>query len=486
MSHLYVITKQEFTSLYRFGKIPLVSEKIINTKDKNTTEINNLVYNSFLSLPYFVGDEEYLIISFENNVTDGIWLGIENVLEIIPLTSAAKNSFEMKFDIKLEFKEARFEKVVFKVEEHIDIQERYRGAEVFWKLNNVDNEYEPLLPNDIIERAYQKRINGKKSNDFQDDFFIHLLAYDRYEFFPNTDLGYFYDVGEIFAHSKGLPSFRPTNFHSFLEKNKHELSDKPLIELGKIILENDETSRFTKKMTVNGLKQYIASAIFLKFKEDLREHDTTKDSNIGDLIRKLRKCGQFIDELNLAIFLTGSFFGYKKFYGDLYEFAGLKIFKPKLKQPQSEMNIKNEQIQSAKDLIESLTDVQDDEMVANDMIVVPDSKENAEVGPISNSVKVEVETPITATVSSSFNEYSITQNQILESLLTILEEQGSFEIKNNRREDLEKILEPLLIENKKTKISHLADAINDNFRNHIKVEKNGKKYTVSRNEELSL
>jgi hypothetical protein len=285
-----------------------------------------------------------LIIGFENNLMDGIWLGIENVSEIIPLTRAAKNSFEMKFDIKLDFKEPRFEKIVHKVEEYIDIQERHRGAKAFWSLCKVENEYEPLLSNAIIESAYQKRIDAIKSNEFQDNFFIHLLAYDRYEFFPNTDLGYFYDVGEIFAHSKGAPSFRGSGFHSFLESNKHELSNKSLVELGKTILETQEVVKFTEQLTANGLKQYIASSFFLKFKEDLGERDTIKDSITGKLIREIRKDEQFIGELNLAIFLTGSFFGYKKFYDDLYELAGLRIFKPIVKQPQSERNIKDEQI----------------------------------------------------------------------------------------------------------------------------------------------
>ena len=508
MSHLYIITKQEFTSLYRFGKIPLVAEKIMDTENRNTTEINNLVYNSFLSLPHFVGDEEYLIIGFENNLMDGIWLGIEHVSEVIPLTRAAKNSFEMKFDIKLDFKEARFEETVHKVEEHIDIQERYRGAKAFWSLCKVENEYEPLLSNDIIESAYQKRIDSKKSNDFQDNFFIHLLAYDRYEFFPNTDLGYFYDVGEILAHSKGAPSFRGSGFHSFLENNKHELANKSLIELGKTILETHEVVKFTEQLTANGLKQYIASAIFLKFKEDLGERDTIKDSITGKLIGEIRKDKQFIGELNLAIFLTGSFFGYKKFYDDLYELAGLKIFKPIVKQPRNERNIKNEQIETPKELKESSPDVQDPEMETTDTEYVygfhirkdvqdpemettdttikHDSEDNTEAAPISNSVKVEDKTG-TRSVDSSSNEYDGIQKQIFESLLKIIdEEKGSFEIKTDRLKDLKKILSPLSVEHKISKKDDVVRVIKDKFTKDIKIEVKGNKYTVSRNNENDL
>ena len=84
---------------------------------------------------------------------------------------------------------------------------------------NISKEYEDKLKNKVIKTAYFKRVNGIKSADFTEDFFNHLLAYDRYEFFPNTDLGFFYDVGEIFAHSKGAPSFKGSGLYNYLENN---------------------------------------------------------------------------------------------------------------------------------------------------------------------------------------------------------------------------------------------------------------------------
>ncbi|NJL77285.1 MAG: hypothetical protein HC892_21955 [Saprospiraceae bacterium] len=57
------------------------------------------------------------------------------------------------------------------------------------------------------------------------------------------------------------------------------------------------------------------------------EKDTIKGSETGQLIGLLMKKNQFISELNAAIYLIGSFFGYSKFYDDLYELIGLNIFK---------------------------------------------------------------------------------------------------------------------------------------------------------------
>ncbi|PKG43953.1 hypothetical protein, partial [Psychroflexus sp. MES1-P1E] len=139
MNNLYILTKQEFTSLYRFGQIPLNLNKVIKTVTHTKKEADTKVFEVFMSLPYFVGDEEYLIIGFENKLVNEIWLAIENVVEIIPLTKAAKNSYQMKFDSKLNFGEARFENVVRKVEEETDIKEMQRGAKTFWNLCDVKN-----------------------------------------------------------------------------------------------------------------------------------------------------------------------------------------------------------------------------------------------------------------------------------------------------------------------------------------------------------
>ncbi|MBE7688369.1 hypothetical protein F6A46_08995 [Tenacibaculum finnmarkense genomovar ulcerans] len=336
MNNLYILTKQEFTSLYRFGKVPLNLEKIIKYST-DSEEIDTKIFETFMSLASFVGDEEYLIIRFEDKFINEIWLEIENVLEIIPLTEAAKYSYEMKFNTKINFSKPRFKNVVQKVEEETDFQEMKRGARVFLDLCKVKNTYKDLLPDEIIKRAYLNRINSIKSSGFKDDFFIHLLAYNRYDFFPKTALGYFYDVGEVLAHSFGKPTFKVKGspFYAFLEKNKQNFAQKSFLEISKIISNSKEIQNFTQKLTENGLRRYIVAVIFLKFKEDLSDRDSIEDSDTRRLIRDITHHKnydeKYKEELNFAIYLTGIFFGYKKFYDDLYELKELKIFKKKIK-----------------------------------------------------------------------------------------------------------------------------------------------------------
>ncbi len=480
MDNLYILTKQEFTSLYRFGKIPLISNKIITTENQSIEEVNSKVYKEFLSRPYFVGDEEYLIISFENNLIDNIWLEIEYVTEIIPLTKAAKNSFQMKFDTKLDFKDARFETIIHKVEEQIDIQERYRGAKAFWNLCQVKSEFEPLLKNELIESSYNKRINAVKSNEFTDDLFIHLLAYDRYEFFPNSELGYFYDIGEIFAHSKGKTSFIGSSFHTFLESNKQAFSEKSFVHIAQIISESDEVIKFTEQLTSDGLKQYIASAIFLKFKDDLSERDTIKDSVTGKLIGEIRKDKQFIKELNLAIYLTGSFYGYKKFYDDLYELVDLRIFKTKISPSKKEINVEKSQ-DELKPNLESLSSI-----VNNPDTTSLEIKRTENSGLIEEKEKSEVQ-KVGVEEELTFENKNGVQKQILELLLNMLdEEKGTFELKTDRLIEVKKLLTPLSTEKNTLKKDDVVQIIKQRFSDRVKIEGKGNKFIISRksNDEL--
>jgi len=482
MNNLYILTKQEFTSLYRFGQIPIIINKVIEVDSISKESVEKKIFEIFMDLPYFVGDEEYLIIGFENKLINDLWLEIENVTEIIPLTKAAKNSFQMKFDTKLDFKDARFESIIHKVEEQIDIQERYRGAKAFWNLCQVKSEYEPLLKNELIESSYNKRINAVKSSAFTDDFFIHLLAYDRYEFFPNSELGYFYDIGEIFAHSKGKTSFIGSSFHSFLESNKQALSEKSFVQIAQVISESDEVIKFTEQLTSEGLKQYIASAIFLKFKDDLAERDTIKDSATGKLIGEIRKDKQFVNELNLAIYLTGIFFGYQKFYDDLYELVDLKIFKKKPKESKKEIKVEKKQDKIKPDL-ESIASTSVKPDITTSEIELPENSQLSEQkwrNEVNEKVVVEEKSNLKDQNPSSTNEYSEIKKQILEMLLKILdEEKGSFEIKTDRLNKLKRILSPLSVEKKISKKDEVAQIIKENFLHKINIKPKGKGYIVS-------
>jgi hypothetical protein len=282
--------------------------------------------NNFNSLAYFVGDEEYLIISLNEHNNSNNKISIENVTEIIPMTKVSKSSLEMKFDNRLIFSEPRFEEVVHRFEQQIDIEERFNGAKAFCKLSKINEPFKKLIDDEVIINSYLLRLNGVNPSN-NPAYYTQLLAYERYEFFPNNDLGFFYDAGEAFAHFKGLPTFVGSNFYNFLQNNKEEYSNKTFIEIADSISNAEEIKSFRESLTNDNIKEFVVAALFQKFKTDLRERDTIIGSETGKTIADIKKDEKYFPELHFAIYLTGAFFGYKKFYDDLYSKIELNIFK---------------------------------------------------------------------------------------------------------------------------------------------------------------
>jgi hypothetical protein len=168
------------------------------------------------------------------------------------------------------------------------------------------------------------------------------LAYDRYELFPNSDLGYFYDVGEVFAHSMDKPTFKGSGFYHFLESIKEEHRDTPLSKLIDFIEKSEEISAFKTKCSKGKLKQYLAGVLFLMFKDELADKDSVHETKIKEKVDYILTNKPYKEELRYALFLTGLFFGFSKFYSDLYDEIGLTIFRQQsqkktgTKEPKSE------------------------------------------------------------------------------------------------------------------------------------------------------
>jgi hypothetical protein len=530
MNNLYILTKQEFNSLYRFGKIPLVLSKIINPLNKTSSELDDLIYNEFLKIPFFVGDEEYLIIIFENNLIDNVWLEIETVSEVIPLTKAARNSIQLKFDSRIDFKDARFEHVINRVEEYIDIQERYRGAKAFCNLCQINVSSQDLVTNEVITKSYYNKINGRKSEEFKDDFLVHLLSYDRYDFFPNSDLGFYYDVGQIFAHSKGKISLVGSNFHSFLETHKQELSELDFLQIAQIISNSETIQKFTEQLTFSGNKIYLASALFLKFISDLTDRETIKGSETSKLIKKIRNENKLVNELNLAIYLTGAFFGYQKFYDDLYDLVDLKIFSRtpksiikdnKIVAPILSNQIETEDLfgsdlenkQTSTDFDKNNTSNEElNENVQKESLIeiVQESKTQVEL--YANANEIESKDNLTTQDEISYNEisqksgnivieesnsnaqlnnFSIVESNektILDLLFKFIDEgKGIFELKSNRLSDLKNVLSiSNLQKGSNLKKDDIVLYIRQSFASSIIVDIKGNKCFIRRKIESGL
>ena len=337
----YILSKQDFTALYRFGKIPLKVEFLIKKEDDTVTEDN--IIKKFFQLPFFQSDEEYLLLLVDDGKLENGFIRMSSLLEIYPLTKAAKSSYEMKFHKDLIFKDIPFTGLFVKLNLYFEKEERILAVEILPEILLTGIAGEKINLNNEIESFIDLKEKGKKSFDFQTDYLTHLLMYDRYNPFPNTDLGYFYDAGEAFAHSNGLPTFKGSKIHAYLEEQKEKLRNEKLSAIISVIEEEKEvTSAFKQITTINGIKQYLAAVLFFKFKNEINEYGKLSKSNIPKICAALIDRKIHVSELGLAVSLLGAYFGYQAFYDDYYSMSSLPVFKVKqlpIKEQSTELSL---------------------------------------------------------------------------------------------------------------------------------------------------
>lgn len=324
-TNYYILSKQEFTSLYRFGKIPLNARCLVTVDEIERTA--ELVFQTFLKLPYFQGDEEYLLtlISLSEDRED--FIRMSSLLKIYPLTKAAKISYEMKFNPDLIFSEIPFSELFDRLNLYFEKEERLLAVDILPEILLIGVEYEKINLNNEIELFIDLKEAGKFSSDISVDYITHLLMYDRYNPFPNTDLGYFYDAGEAFAHSSGVSTFKGSGFYTFLENNKEALRNVKLSKIISIIEKEENLRGFKEKTTLNGLKQYIAAVLFFKFKNEIVNNAKLSKTDIPKICASLITNKKHNDELILAVSLLAAYFGYKTFYDDYYAMSSFAVFR---------------------------------------------------------------------------------------------------------------------------------------------------------------
>lgn len=322
--HYAIIDREEFIALYKFGEIPLTISRVISPRKKG--EAKTMLLSKLKEFPIFEYEEDFLIIQLVKPFLDS-HVEIGSVRELIPLSERAKISYERKFDPRLIFSPPHFESILEEYFEYTQLRDHTKGAKSLTGMFELHSDFSTFQLDQCFFMAYKKKILGERSHSFEDDFFTHLFLYDRYEFFPRTDLGYLYDIGTILANSKGRKDFFGSRLHSFLEGNKDQLEKLKLSQIFNMIEESTDLDGFRLSLTREDIRLYVSAALFLKFKEECREAETIFETSIVAIIRSSIRNHELMREFELAVYLTGMFFGFQKFNHDYYEAVSLPIIR---------------------------------------------------------------------------------------------------------------------------------------------------------------
>lgn len=326
-NYLVPINRYQFSQFYRYGYTYIPKSTLFEFDGEFSETTKQNLANHFSFISPFEYDEEYLILHLSKVVEtalDNIYCEVQEIVAIYPLSKQAKLSIQEKIDQRIKLSEPIFESVLPIIESAIQKKEIEKAIDALWQICDIEgnkNEFLNLIGIDNIFKGLDYRKKGIKASRIENgDYWSILIAYDRFDFFPNENIGYFYDAGQVFAHFNNKPTFEGSGLHSFLNGLKPKTIAKELLYQ---LENNSESQKYISKTYVDGLKRYLVAPLFLMLRDSLRNNDDIYNSA---LIKNLSFFKGFGKEFDAAIILLGAFFGYKKFYDLYYDKLNLRFY----------------------------------------------------------------------------------------------------------------------------------------------------------------
>jgi len=217
---LSILLREQFTFFYRAGYTFIPVPSLISLESEIDDNVKAKVVEKFRTVTPFFYDQEYIILQLEKEInieSEFVQFEIQDIVAIYPLSKQAKASIESRIDQRIRLEKPIFETLLPAIEADIHNKEVEKAILALWKICKIESPIENYIAIIGLENLFnglEFRRNGTKSNKIQNgNYWEHLIAYDRYDAFPNSTLGYFYDSGQVFAYSKGLPTFEGSGIH---------------------------------------------------------------------------------------------------------------------------------------------------------------------------------------------------------------------------------------------------------------------------------
>lgn len=413
---LAIINRYEFAQFYRFGYMYISTSELLPFTEISSNETKSNLVAHFKNTTPFEYDEEYLIIHLcqeieaQNTIQKFL---ITDLKSIYPLSRQAKQSIQERIDTRIKLDEPIFENLLPDIISNIQNNEINMAISALWTIFELDGSTEPIKHKIGVEHIY-KGIEYRKAGvkEFQTqnaNIWSILIAYDRYEPFVKSTLGYFFDAGQVFAYSKNA-YFEKSKLYTLLKSIKEDSNTKIIISE----LENSEQSKsYILNSNFNGLKFHIVAPLYLMLKDDFRNCDDLAQSKYfkQKSIDYLKK--EYDLNFKAAVVLLGSFFGYKKIYDLYYDKLNLSFFK---NYKPIEIIEKNKQTEIVE--IQTIIEVEISREVTTNAIIESIDSPNISQKEAIKFVEIEKTEPQT-NLAETIIENPINENLTIESVISV-------------------------------------------------------------------
>lgn len=264
------------------------------------------------------------------SVSKKVRLMMPQVRRLYPLTTQAGQFLASRLDTRIHRQQAVFESVAERVDARQFAEETRLGCEALFVITGL-----PIVSPDNallsdIGRAVDVLL-GRRQHQGSDSFWVHLIAYNRYEPFPKDDYGYLYDLCVVFSRSLSAGDgnrvqpndYERTGFFKALESNRTRVTGTKVTTL---LLQADWASSLRQQLTDSRtrLQKYLVAFLFLKLRREFETDDYAFGSRLMELVRQTAKV--YPQETNVALQLLGGFLTFHKLAPAYYGALQLPLF----------------------------------------------------------------------------------------------------------------------------------------------------------------
>lgn len=373
-NYLTAIFRTQFNLFYRYGYTYIPFSQMVAFDGEVNDEAKAKIVELFKSITPFEYDEDYLILHLD---TDGerdssnLYFEIQNLVSVFPISQQAKISIESKIDQRIKLEQPIFESVLPQIERGILEKEIRKAIDALWLVCNLEDGKDEILSAIGIENILQgmefRKVGTKAFQIKRGSYWNYLMAYDRFDYFPNSILGYFYDAGQVFAYSKNHRTFEGSKLHKFLQEINSQNPNIKFTEVITLLEESERVKDYRSQTTINNIQQYFIAPLYLVLKDEIRNADHIDKTKLGKDLRHLLDFG---DNFKVAVILLGAFFGYKKFFDAYYDKLGLRFYKSFNEEPPTR-KVENEEMRSNEIIVEALAE---SESETRAILISPDEK----------------------------------------------------------------------------------------------------------------
>ncbi|MBK9391757.1 MAG: hypothetical protein IPN68_16780 [Bacteroidetes bacterium] len=329
-NYLAAIFRIQFNLFYRYGYTYIPSSQLVKFDGEVTDETKTNIVELFKLIAPFEYEEDYLILHLDTDAEGdsvNLYFEIQNLVSVYPISKQAKISIELKIDQRIKLEQPIFESVLPQIERGILEKEIRKAIDAIWLVCNLAEGKDELIGAIGMENIFQgmefRKIGTKAFQIKEGSYWSYLMAYDRFDYFPNSILGYFYDAGQVFAYTKNDPTFEGSELHKFLQEINSQNPAIKFMEVIKLLEESDRVKNYRAQTTINNIQQYFITPLYLVLKDEIRNVEHIENTKLGKDLTHLLKFGS---NFKAVVVLLGAFFGYKKFYDAYYDKLGLRFY----------------------------------------------------------------------------------------------------------------------------------------------------------------